>query len=170
MGSPEQPDLAVPAMAAFCGIGLGALGFGAGYGARSYHSSNAYKDLVEKFPEVPTVEAEALARRGATRAFLGGTALAGLMGVGAVAIARFNGIRTAGDLGDAIKKWLPTESSLEVCAAYTYLHTCAHACSPPLQAASWLASSQLMNIHPIPSRIAPECGGAQARRAAAHDY
>lgn len=132
MGSPEQPDLAVPAMAAFCGIGLGALGFGAGYGARSYHSSNAYKDLVEKFPEVPTVEAEALARRGATRAFLGGTALAGLMGVGAVAIARFNGIRTAGDLGDAIKKWLPTESSLEVCAAYTCLHTCAHACSPPL--------------------------------------
>jgi hypothetical protein len=63
---------------------------------------------------VPTAEAEALAVSGARRAFVGGTALAGLMGVGAIMVARANGIQSAGDLGDAIKKWLPTEAHLEV--------------------------------------------------------
>ena len=112
--SKDGADIAVPAMVGFVGAGLAALGFGAGYGAHSYRSSLAYKELVEKFPEVPTAEAEALATSGARRAFMGGTALAGLMGVGAVMVARSNGIHTAGDLGDAIKKWLPSEARLEV--------------------------------------------------------
>lgn len=100
-------------MIGFCGVGLGAFGFGAGYGARSYFSTAAYKDLVEKFPEIPTAEAEQLARSGATRAFLGGTALAGLMGLGAVMTARAYGIKSAADFGDEIKKWLPTQARLE---------------------------------------------------------
>ena len=32
----EEVSVAVPAMIGFVGIGVGALGFGAGYGARSY--------------------------------------------------------------------------------------------------------------------------------------
>ena len=96
----EEASVAVPAMIGFCGIGVGAVGFGAGYGARSYFTTAAYKELLEKFPEAPTAEAEALARGGATRAFLGGTALAGLMGIGAVVTARAYGIRTAADFGE----------------------------------------------------------------------
>jgi len=111
--SPEEASVAVPAMVGFVGAGIGALGFGAGYGARSYYTTAAYKELLEKFPEAPGVEAEALARTGATRAFLGGTALCGLMGVGAVMTARAYGIRSAAELGDEIKKWLPTQASLE---------------------------------------------------------
>ena len=105
-------SIAVPAMIGFCGFGIGAMGFGAGYGMRSYKTSVAYKDLIEKFPEVPTAEAEAFAKHGATRAFMGGTLLAGLMGLGAVAVARANGIKSAADLGDEIKKWLPTREGL----------------------------------------------------------
>ena len=97
----------------FCGAGLGALIFGAGFGAGAYRRSAAYKDLIEKFPEPPTVEAEALARRGAGRALVGGTALAALMGVGAVAVARLNGICSAADFGDAMRKWLPSHGQLE---------------------------------------------------------
>ena len=110
-------------MIGFCGIGLGAFGFGAGYGARSYYNTAAYKDLVEKFPDLPTTEAEQFARTGATRAFLGGTALAAMMGLGAVATARFYGIRSAADLGDEIKKWLPTAASLEVPYTLPLAHT-----------------------------------------------
>ena len=98
----------------FCGAGIAAMGFGAGFGASSYRRSAAFKDLIEKFPEPPTAEAEQLARSGATRAFLGGTALAGLMGVGAVMAARSQGIKTTQDLADAIKSWLPTREELEV--------------------------------------------------------
>lgn len=105
-------SMAVPAMVGFCGVGIGAMGFGAGYGMRSYRSSIAYKELVEKFPEVPTAEAEAFAKHGATRAFMGGTLLAGLMGVGAIAVARANGITSAAQLGDEIKKWLPSRQGL----------------------------------------------------------
>jgi len=112
-GGPEKDSVAVPAMVGFCGVGVAAFGFGAGYGARSYYSTAAYKELLEKFPDAPTVEAENLARSGAGRAFLAGTALAGLMGVGAVAVARMNGINSAADLGDEIKKWLPTSERLE---------------------------------------------------------
>ena len=111
----EMPaSVAVPAMVGFVGAGMGAFAFGAGYGARSYFSTTAYKDLLEKFPDAPTAEAEALARHGAHRAFLGGTALAGLMGIGAVVTARAYGIKSATDLGDEIRKWLPTASHLEV--------------------------------------------------------
>lgn len=103
----------MPAMAGFVGVGVGALGFGAGYGARAYYNTAAYKDLVEKFPELPTAEAEALATTGARRAFLGGTALCGLMGLGAVMTARAYGIKSAADFGEEIKKWLPTQDRLE---------------------------------------------------------
>jgi len=89
------------------------MGFGAGFGASAYRRSAAFKELVEKFPEPPSAEAEALARSGATRALIGGTALAGLMGVGAVLAARANGITTTQELADAIKSWLPTKESLE---------------------------------------------------------
>ena len=111
---PAETSVAVPAMMGFCGIGVGAIGFGAGYGARSYFNTAAYKELLEKFPEAPTPEAERLARSGATRAFLGGTALAACMGIGAVVTARMYGIRSAQDLGDEIRKWLPTAAHLEV--------------------------------------------------------
>ena len=73
----DDASVAVPAMFACVGMGIGAIAFGAGYGARSYFSTAAYKELVEKFPDLPTAEAEAAARKGATRAFLGGTALCG---------------------------------------------------------------------------------------------
>ena len=72
----DDASVAVPAMFACVGMGIGAIAFGAGYGARSF-STAAYKELVEKFPDLPTAEAEAAARKGATRAFLGGTALCG---------------------------------------------------------------------------------------------
>ena len=110
----EEASIAVPAMVGFCGVGVAAVGFGAGYGSRSYFTTAAYKDLLEKFPDAPTPEVEALARSGATRAFLGGTALCGLMGVGAVLTARMYGINNAAELGDEIKKWLPTQARLEV--------------------------------------------------------
>ena len=115
----EEVSVAVPAMIGFVGIGVGAMGFGAGYGARSYFTTAAYKDLLEKFPEAPTAEAEALARGGASRAFLGGTALAGLMGIGALMTARAYGIRSAADFGEEVKKWLPTQASLEVRLAFS---------------------------------------------------
>jgi len=103
----------VPAIFGFCGAGFAAVGFGAGFGASSYRRSAAFKELVEKFPDPPTAEAEQLARSGATRALAAGTALAGLMGVGAVVVARSQGIMTAQDLADAIKTWLPTREGLE---------------------------------------------------------
>jgi hypothetical protein len=120
--SSEEPNIAVPAMAGFVGVGVGALGFGAGYGARAYYNTAAYKDLVEKFPELPTAEAEALATTGARRAFLGGTALCGLMGLGAVMTARAYGIKSAADFGEEIKKWLPTQDRLEVRAQPFFGH------------------------------------------------
>ena len=43
------------------------MGFGAGFGSASYRRSAAFKDLIEKFPDPPTAEAEQLARSGATR-------------------------------------------------------------------------------------------------------
>ena len=108
------PSGSVPVIFAFCGAGIAAMGFGAGYGASAYRRSNAFKELLEKFPEPPSAEAEQLARSGAGRAFLYGTGLAGLMGVGAVMAARANGIRSAQDLADAIKSWLPSREGLEV--------------------------------------------------------
>jgi len=107
------PSGSVPVIFAFCGAGIAAMGFGAGYGASAYRRSNAFKELLEKFPEPPSAEAEQLARSGAGRAFLYGTGLAGLMGVGAVMAARANGIRSAQDLADAIKSWLPSREGLE---------------------------------------------------------
>ena len=53
MAPEESKDIAVPAMVGFVGAGVAALGFGAGYGARSYRSSVAYKELMEKFPRCP---------------------------------------------------------------------------------------------------------------------
>lgn len=100
-------------------LGLGvaaamAVGFGAGFGARSYTASAAYKELLEKFPQPPTPEAEALARSGASRALAAGSLLAGAMGVGAVLLARANGVNSAADFAEEIKKWLPSKSSIEV--------------------------------------------------------
>ena len=92
--------------------GIMAMSFGAGYGARSFESSRAYKDLLEKFPDAPAPEAEAMARRGATRAFLAGTGLAAAMGVGAVALARAYGIKDVRDLGDEVRRWLPSHQTL----------------------------------------------------------
>jgi len=109
----ESDSGVVPAAVAFGVAGSMAFGFGAGFGARSYSASNAYKDLLEKFPEPPTPEAEALARSGASKALAAGTVLAGLMGVGAVMYARSQGINSAQDFAEEIKKWLPTREGLE---------------------------------------------------------
>jgi len=103
----------LPLMAGFVGAGIAAMGFGAGFGASAYRRSNAFKELLEKFPDPPTAQAEQLARSGATRAFLAGTGLAGLMGVGAVMVARSQGITTTQDLAEAIKSYLPTKEGLE---------------------------------------------------------
>ena len=110
---PEVPNVSVPAAFGCVGAGVAAIAFGAGYGARAYTSSVAYKELLAKFPEAPTLEAEALARTGAGRAFLMGTGLAGLMGVGAVLFARVNGIKSASDFGEATRAWLPTREQME---------------------------------------------------------
>ena len=117
----DDASVAVPAMFACVGMGIGAIAFGAGYGARSYFSTAAYKELVEKFPDLPTAEAEAAARKGATRAFLGGTALCGAFGLGAIITARMYGIKSAADFAEEIKKWLPTQAKLEVrCGAHLH--------------------------------------------------
>ena len=117
----DDASVAVPAMFACVGMGIGAIAFGAGYGARSYFSTAAYKELVEKFPDLPTAEAEAAARKGATRAFLGGTALCGAFGLGAIITARMYGIKSAADFAEEIKKWLPTQAKLEVrCGAHPH--------------------------------------------------
>lgn len=108
----DDASIAVPAMIGCAALGIASLGFGAGAGARAFRTSAAHADLLEKFPKAPTAEAEELARGGAAKAFLAGTALAGLMGVGAVAIARASGICSAAELGEEIKKWLPTEDRL----------------------------------------------------------
>lgn len=92
-------------------------GFGLGYGARSYNNSTAFKELMEKFPDAPTAEADALARRGATRALVLGTGLAGAMGVGAVMLARSYGIKSAAEFGDEARKWLPSKEGLDKEAA-----------------------------------------------------
>ena len=104
----------LPMMLAFGTGSFMALGFGAGFGAKSFSGSSAYKDLVEKFPNAPTADAEALARRGAGRAFMAGTALAGAMGLGAVGIARLYGIKSAQDFGEEIQRWLPGKDQLKV--------------------------------------------------------
>jgi len=109
----EDPSVVAPAVALFGISGCLALGFGAGYGARSYSTSQAFKDLLEKFPEPPTPEAQAFARSGATRALLAGTGLAALMGAGAVAIARSYGVKSAADFGTAVSCWLPSRERLQ---------------------------------------------------------
>lgn len=109
-GPSETP--VVPAVAGLVGAGAVAVGFGAGYGARSWKSSAAYKELIEKFPEAPTLEAEAAARAGAGRALMAGTALAGLMGLGAIAVAKSYGINNIQQFGDEIKRWLPSKDSI----------------------------------------------------------
>jgi len=114
-GRLETPNTTpvVPSLLAFGTGGVLAVGFGAGYGAQSYGNSNVYKELIEKFPEPPSAEAEALARSGAARALFAGTGLAALMGVGAVALARSYGIRTIDDLADEARRWLPSKSTLQ---------------------------------------------------------
>eukprot|EP00962_Isochrysis_galbana_P036953 scaffold12848_cov140-Isochrysis_galbana.AAC.6 len=102
----------IPAIAAFSTCGALAMGFGAGYGTRTFYSSEAYKDLIEKFPEQPTAEMEAMARRTGFRALAAGTGLATLMGVGAVLTARAYGITTIAHLGDEARRWLPTTEQM----------------------------------------------------------
>jgi len=112
--SSEPPSASgIPTVVGFLGAGFGAIAFGAGFGAGSYRRSSAYKELIEKFPEPPTAEMEALARHGAGRALAGGTALAALMGIGAVVVARSNGVCTVQDFADAMRQWLPTREGLE---------------------------------------------------------
>ena len=89
----------VPTVAGLAAAGMMAVGFGAGYGARAWNNSEAKRELIEKFPEQPTLEAEALARRGGFRAFAAGTALAGCMGVGAIFVARSYGITSMQQFG-----------------------------------------------------------------------
>ena len=103
----------VPTVAGLAAAGMMAVGFGAGYGARAWNNSEAKRELIEKFPEQPTLEAEALARRGGFRAFAAGTALAGCMGVGAIFVARSYGITSMQQFGDEIKRWLPTKEALQ---------------------------------------------------------
>ena len=66
--TPSQPTPVLPAIAGFTACGALAMGFGAGYGSRSFHQSEAYKELLEKFPDRPTAEMEAYARRVGGRA------------------------------------------------------------------------------------------------------
>jgi len=108
-----KPTPVLPAMAAFGTCGILAMGFGAGYGMRAYEKSAAFKDLMEKFPEAPTAEAEALARTGATRALALGTGLAGLMGVGALMVARSYGIKTIDDFAEEARRLLPARQQLK---------------------------------------------------------
>ena len=54
-----------------------------------------------------------MARKGAFRSLAAGTALAGLMGVGAVVVARSYGISNVQQFGDEIKRWLPTKEELQ---------------------------------------------------------
>ena len=146
----DDASVAVPAMFACVGMGIGAIAFGAGYGARSYFSTAAYKELVEKFPDLPTAEAEAAARKGATRAFLGGTALCGAFGLGAIITARMYGIKSAADFAEEIKKWLPTQAKLEVrCGAHPHFFR------------------SLSLTRSLASRINTDGGGAEDRAAAA---
>ncbi|KAL1515956.1 hypothetical protein AB1Y20_002569 [Prymnesium parvum] len=111
--APPPPSSVVPGAIAFGVAGAMAFGFGAGFGARSYTSSAAYKELIEKFPDAPTAEAEAFARTGARRSLAAGTVLAGMMGAGAVLFARANGVHSAADFAEEIKKWLPTKAAIE---------------------------------------------------------
>lgn len=112
-GDATGPSAAIPTAMAFGASAIAALGFGAGYGSRIYNTSTAFKELLEKFPEPPTPQAEALARAGAGRAFVYGTGVAGLMGIGALAVARSYGITSAADFGEEAKKWLPSAAGLE---------------------------------------------------------
>jgi hypothetical protein len=102
----------IPAIAAFSTCGALAMGFGAGYGASAFYRSEGYKDLIEKFPEQPTAEMEAMARRTGFRALAAGTGLAAIMGVGAVVTARAYGITTIAHLGDEARRWLPTTEQM----------------------------------------------------------
>jgi hypothetical protein len=151
-GSSEGGSPSLPLIVGFCGAAVGAIGFGAGFGASSYRRSVAFKELMEKFPEPPTAEAERLARSGATSALLRGTALAGLMGLGAIAVAKANGIHSANDLADEIRKVLPTKERLEVRVihAATPIHATPH--------------------DPSSARLSAELDGASARAAAAYDH
>ena len=112
-GTEASTTPVVPTVAGLAAAGMMAVGFGAGYGARAWNNSEAKRELLEKFPEQPTLEAEALARRGGFRAFAAGTALAGLMGVGAVAVARSYGITSIQQFGEEVKRWLPTKEELQ---------------------------------------------------------
>ena len=94
----------VPTVAGLAAAGMMTIGFGAGYGARAWNNSEAKRELLEKFPEQPTLEAEAFARRGGFRAFAAGTVLAGLMGVGAVFVARSYGISSIQQFGDEARQ------------------------------------------------------------------
>ena len=48
----------VPAVTGLIGAGIMTMGFGAGYGARAWNNSEAKRELLEKFPEQPTLEAK----------------------------------------------------------------------------------------------------------------
>merc|ERR1719291_1056712 len=111
--SDSGPTPVLPALVSFGTLGALAFGFGAGAGWRSFSYSTAYKELVEKFPDAPSMEAEAMARRGATRALAVGTGLAAMMGVGAVAVARSYGVKTIEDFAEEARRWLPSREALQ---------------------------------------------------------
>ena len=56
-----------------------------------------------------------MARRGAFRAFAAGTAIAGLMGVGAVCVARSYGITSVQQSGAMLRRYAPAGASALHC-------------------------------------------------------
>ena len=157
----DDASVAVPAMFACVGMGIGAIAFGAGYGARSYFSTAAYKELVEKFPNLPTAEAEAAARKGATRAFLGGTALCGAFGLGAIITARMYGIKSAADFAEEIKKWLPTQAKLRCAAAPICIFPVALARPPLTRSLAQTQTVVVPKIAPLQRTVTEHLQGAR---------
>jgi len=109
----ETPSPVLPAVLACTATGLLSLGFGFGAGWRGFRESQVYADLIEKFPDEPTKQAEAMARRSATRALIAGTGITAVLGAASIAVARSYGIKSVEDFGEEARRWLPTRTRME---------------------------------------------------------
>ena len=149
----------VPTVAGLAAAGMMAVGFGAGYGARAWNNSEAKRELLEKFPEQPTLEAEALARRGGFRAFAAGTALAGLMGVGAVFVARSYGIMSMQQFGAMLTRTSRGLRTVRTGYAYQPPASCTHqrrraAAAPPCVRCTRTVPAS--GVPYVPGTVAPQ--------------
>ena len=134
--------LETAALVGYAGLGVAALAFGASAGSRMYMNSSARELLLEKFKKQPSAAEEAMARGGAFAAFAAGTLAAGALGVGAVALARSMGLKSASDLGEEISRRLPTAQSLEDIVTPKLLQPLKRRISQPLQEIRDSASRQ----------------------------